>query len=66
MDLVVGNDNKGTILTITEHVSRHFICRYLPHGKKAKCVSQAVIEELLPFKEHVLSITTDNGTESAN
>jgi len=63
MDLVVGKDNKGAILTLTERVSRHFICRYLPHGKIAKYVSQAVIEELLPFKKHVLSITTDNGTE---
>lgn len=66
MDLVVGKDNKGAILTITERVSRHFICRYLPHGKIAKYVSQAVVEELLPFKKHVLSITTDNGTEFAD
>ena len=66
MDLVVGKDNKGAILTLTERVSRHFICRYLPHGKIAKYVSQAVIEELLPFKKHVLSITTDNGTEFAD
>ena len=66
MDLVVGKDNKGAILTITERLSRHFICKYLPHGKIAKYVSQAVVEELLPFKEHVLSITTDNGTEFAD
>lgn len=66
MDLVVGKDNKGAILTLTERVSKHFICRYLPHGKIAKHVSQAVIEELLPFKKYVLSITTDNGTEFAD
>ena len=66
MDLVVGKDNKGAILTITERLSRHFICKYLPHGKIARYVSQAVIDELLPFKEHVLSITTDNGTEFAD
>jgi IS30 family transposase len=66
MDLVVGKDNKGAILTLTERVSRHFICRHLPHGKIAKYVSQAVIEELLPFKKYVLSITTDNGTEFAD
>lgn len=66
MDLVIGKDNKGAILTITERLSRHFICRYLQHGKVAKYVSQAVVEELLPFKEHVLSITTDNGTEFAD
>jgi len=65
MDLVVGKDNKGAILTITERVTRHFICRFLPHGKIAKYVSEAVIDELLPFKDFVKSITTDNGTEFA-
>lgn len=66
MDLVVGKDNKGAILKITERLSRHLICKYLPHGKVAKYVSHTVIEELLPFKEHVLSITTDNGSEFAD
>lgn len=66
MDLVVGKDNKGAILTLTERKSRQFFCRYLPHGKVAKQVSIAVIDELLPFKNHVLSITTDNGTEFAD
>ena len=66
MDLVVGKNNKGAILTITERLSRHFICRYLQHGKNAKYVSKAVVEELLPFKDFVRSITTDNGTEFAD
>ncbi len=63
MDLVVGKENKGAILTLTERKTRQFFCRFLPYGKIAKQVSKAVIEELLPFKNHVLSITTDNGTE---
>ena len=66
MDLVVGKDNRGAILTITERLSRQFFCKYLPHGKVAKYVSQAVIDVLLPFKYNVLSITTDNGTEFAD
>jgi len=66
MDLVVGKDNKGAILTITERKTRQFFCRFLPHGKVAKEVSKAVIQELIPFKKHVLSITTDNGTEFAD
>jgi IS30 family transposase len=65
MDLVIGKDNKGAILTLTERKTRHFICRYLPKGKVAKHVAEAVIDELLPYKEHVCSITTDNGTEFA-
>lgn len=66
MDLVIGKENKGAILTITERKTKQFFCRFLPHGKIAKQVSKAVIEELLTFKEHVLSITTDNGTEFAD
>jgi IS30 family transposase len=65
MDLVIGKDNKGTILTLTERKTRHFICRYLPKGKVAKYVAEAVIDELLPYKEYVRSITTDNGSEFA-
>ena len=65
MDLVIGKDNKGAILTLTERKSRHFICRYLPKGKIAKHVAEAVVDELLPYKNHVCSITTDNGTEFA-
>lgn len=66
MDLVVGRENKGAILTLTERKTKQFFCRFLPYGKIAKQVSKVVIEELLPFKEHVLSITTDNGTEFAD
>jgi IS30 family transposase len=65
MDLVVGKNNKGAILTITERKTGHLICRHLPGGKNARQVAKAVIEELLPFKEHVHSITTDNGLEFA-
>ena len=65
MDLVIGKNNNGAILTITERKTRQFFCQYLPNGKAAKEVSNAVIQELLPFKKHVLSITTDNGLEFA-
>lgn len=65
MDLVIGKDNKGAILTLTERKSKHFLCRYLPEGKIAKHVAEIVVEELLPYKDHVHSITTDNGTEFA-
>ena len=66
MDLIVGKDNNGAILTITERKTRQFFCRYLPQGKIAKGVSKAVTQELIPFKKHVLSITTDNGSEFAD
>jgi IS30 family transposase len=65
MDLIVGKEHQGFILTITERVSKFFMCAYLPHGKTASYVAQAVIDLLLPYREHVKSITTDNGLEFA-
>lgn len=65
MDLVIGKEHKGAILTITERVSKFFICSYLPYGKSALHVAQTVNEMLLPYKDYVKSITTDNGLEFA-
>lgn len=65
MDLVIGKNHQGAILTITERVSKFFMCRYLPHGKKAIEVAKTVNDMLLPYKYHVHSITTDNGLEFA-
>jgi IS30 family transposase len=65
MDLIVGKDHQGVVLTLTERVSKFFMCKYLPDGKVALKVAQAVNEMLLPYKNHVHSITTDNGLEFA-
>ena len=65
MDLVIGKEHKGVVLTITERVSKMFMCRYLPKGKSAINVANAVIDMLLPYKKNVHSITTDNGLEFA-
>jgi IS30 family transposase len=65
MDLVIGKDHNGAILTITERVSRFFMCRYLPEGKVAVKVAEMVNDMLLPYKKWVHSITTDNGLEFA-
>lgn len=65
MDLVVGKNNEGFIITIIERKTRFFMCRFLPEGKNAKHVAATVINMLLPYKEIVKSITTDNGLEFA-
>ncbi len=65
MDLVIGKNHKGAILTITERVSKFFMCQNLPNGKNAKQVAKTVNDRLLPYKNHVHSITTDNGLEFA-
>lgn len=65
MDLVMGKNHQGAILTLTERLTKFFMCRFLPQGKTAIKVAQAVNDVLLPYKEYVHSITTDNGLEFA-
>lgn len=65
MDLIIGANQKGAILTLVERKVGHLMCRYLPKGKNAKHVASVVIQMLLPYKDHVRSITTDNGGEFA-
>ena len=65
MDLVIGKGHQGAILTITERVSKFFLCKYLPYGKSAINVAKAVTDLLLPYKKIVKTITTDNGLEFA-
>jgi len=65
MDTIVGPNNKGAILTITERTTNFFMMKKLPSGKNAKQLADILIKILLPYKKYVHSITTDNGTEFA-
>ena len=65
MDTIVGPNNKGAILTITERTTNFFMMEKLPFGKNAKQLAETLIRLLLPYKEYVQTITTDNGTEFA-
>lgn len=65
MDLIIGANQKGAILTLVERKLGHLMCSYLPKGKNAKYVASTVIQMLLPYKDIVRSITTDNGGEFA-
>lgn len=62
MDLVVGKGQKSAVLTIIERSTNMFFQTKLP-SKKPTVVAQAVYRILLPYKKHVKTITTDNGTE---
>lgn len=66
IDTIIGKDYKGAIVTIVERDTGFFMMRKLPKGKNAKDLSKHVIDMLLPYKNSVLSITSDNGTEFAN
>lgn len=66
MDLIVGADNKGAMVTLVERSTGFTMIRKLKKGKDAKGVSQAVYLMLLPYKHNVKTITTDNGPEFAH
>lgn len=65
IDTIVGEENKGAIVTIVERQTGFLFMKKLPEGKVAKGLASAVVEMLLPYKQYVHSITSDNGTEFA-
>lgn len=62
MDLVIGKEQKSQILTLFERSNSFFLQTKLP-SKKPSDVADAVIRLLRPYKNFVLTITTDNGVE---
>ncbi len=66
IDTIIGKNHKGAILTIVERSTSFVMIRKLEDGKNAKSLSKQLIEMLLPYKNAVLSITSDNGCEFAN
>lgn len=62
MDLVIGKEQKSQVLTLFERSQSYFLQTKLP-SKKPADVAAAVIRLLLPFKNFVHTITTDNGVE---
>jgi IS30 family transposase len=65
LDTIVGKDGKGAIITLVERTTKKMLMAKSPKGKNAKAVAKVVVQLLRPFERHVLSITTDNGTEFA-
>ena len=64
IDTIVGKNNKGAIVTIAERATAFVLIAKL-NGKNAQELAEAVVKLMMPFKDLVLSITSDNGTEFA-
>lgn len=64
MDLIV-DPQQNAILTLTERSSNFILMKRLPQGKKAEPLAREVTRMLLPWRNGVLTITTDNGSEFA-
>lgn len=65
MDTIIGKDGHGAIVTMIERSTNMLFMRKLNKGKNAKELAKTVIHLFAPFKGHIKSITTDNGTEFA-
>lgn len=63
IDLIVGAGNKGAILTLVERKTKMLFIKKLPQGKKAKPLANMVVEIMLPYKNCIKTITSDNGKE---
>lgn len=61
-DTIIGRERKGGILSLVERRSRFCLLRRVP-TKSAETVAEAVCEQLIPIKDKVLTITSDNGIE---
>ncbi len=66
VDTIIGRQQKGAMLTIVERTTGMLIIKKLPKGKQAKGLSKELINRMMPYKKHILSISSDNGTEFAD
>ena len=65
MDTIVGANNKGAITTVVDRVSM-FVKISTPTTKQADKVESEIKRILLPLKDKVKTITSDNGFEFTN
>lgn len=61
-DTIIGAERKGGILSLVERRSRYCLLQKVT-TKSAQTVAEAVCSSLLPVKNKVLTITSDNGIE---
>jgi len=65
MDTMIGANNSEAILTLTERKTNYLLIKKLPGGRDSRGVAKEVFKILLPFKDILKTITTDNGSEFA-
>jgi IS30 family transposase len=66
MDTIIGANQQGAILTLTERMTNFVVIRKLQNGKNSKALAKELISSMLTYKDHVHTITTDNGPEFAD
>jgi IS30 family transposase len=64
IDTIIGKGHKQAVVSATERKSR-FALIYKVEQKTSDLVNKAIIKLLLPIKQSVLTVTSDNGKEFA-
>ena len=65
LDSIIGAKHQGAITSMVERKTK-LTRLVLVEGARAKDTSDAIIARLEPLKQHVLTLTSDNGKEFAN
>lgn len=65
IDTIIGENQKGAILTITERKTGFLLMEKMEFGKQADGLAKAAIRMLFAYKNTVHTITSDNGSEFA-
>ena len=63
-DTIIGKGHQGVLVTLAERVSKKTLIAAVP-TKHAEVVKDAIIKLLEPEKEHLHTMTFDNGKELA-
>jgi IS30 family transposase len=66
IDTILGENNKGAIVTLVERKTAFMMMAKLKHGKNAQNLTEQITQMLLAYIDHVHTITGDNGTEFAD
>ena len=65
IDTIIGENQKGAILTMTERKTGFLLMEKMEFGKQAQGLAKAAIRMLFAYKNTVHTITSDNGSEFA-
>lgn len=65
IDTIIGENQKGAILTITERKTGFLLMEKMEFGKQAQGLAKAAVRMLFAYKNIVHTITSDNGAEFA-
>lgn len=62
IDTITGKNSRGYLVTVVERRSKLTLIKRVP-DKQSEEMAKAIIKLLRPYKQHVLTITADNGRE---